>query len=144
MTSPITSAIAPDLDAIAQLVSKAISGLPAAYKVMATAVAVNIMEFAPEDLLAEIGVMDPFEFTGLYTGIPLPEKSEDDPTSATDTIWIFRRPILDEWAMRGDVSIAQMVTHVTINELSHHFGWTPEEITKIDADWSWDAPQDND
>ena len=29
-----------------------------------------------------------------------------------DVIWLFRRPILDEWAERGNVSIAELVGHI--------------------------------
>ena len=52
-----------------------------------------------------------------------------------DVIWLFRRPILDEWAERGDVSIQDLVGHVVVHELAHHFGWTDEQIAAIDRWW---------
>ena len=89
----------------------------------------------PEDLLEDMGVDDPFELTGLYEGIPMTEKSVMDVVDRPDTIWLFRRPILDEWSERGDVTLGQLVAHVTIHELAHHFGWSDEEIAEIDRWW---------
>ena len=79
--------------------------------------------------------MEPFELTGLYEGIPLTEKSSWDVPQGPDTVWLFRRPILDEWAERGNVTIAELVTHVTIHEFAHHFGWSDDDIAAIDQWW---------
>jgi predicted Zn-dependent protease with MMP-like domain len=130
--------VAPSFELIEEVLRDTIKALPASYKVMASAVGINLMDFAPEELLAEIGVDDPFAFAGLYTGIPLTEKSENDPADITDTIWLFRRPLIDEWAMSDGVTFEQVVTHVTLGELAHHFGWTPEELVKLDSGWDWD------
>jgi predicted Zn-dependent protease with MMP-like domain len=82
-----------------------------------------------------LGLDDPFELTGLYDGIPLTEKSQSDQPTRPDVIWLFRRPILDEWAERGDVSIQDLVAHVVVHELAHHFGWSDDEIATIDRWW---------
>ena len=128
-------AIAPDLDQIEDIARATLAELPPAFKVLASQIALSVSDFAPEDLLGEIGIEDPFELTGLYTGIPLTEKSVMDQATAPDTIWLFRRPILDEWVMRGNVTLRQMVAHVTIHELAHHFGWSDEDIATIDKWW---------
>ncbi|ATG49885.1 metallopeptidase family protein [Celeribacter ethanolicus] len=138
MTSPLLEACAPDLDVIEDIARTTMSDLPPAFKVLASNVALTVMDFAPEDLLAEIGIEDPFELTGLYTGIPMTEKSTMDQPMSPDTIWLFRRPILDEWCARGNVTLAQMVAHVTVHELAHHFGWSDEDIATIDKWWEYD------
>ncbi|ALI56803.1 metallopeptidase family protein [Celeribacter marinus] len=131
-------ALAPDLDQVEDIARATMSALPPAFKVLASQIALSVMDFAPEDLLGEIGIEDPFELTGLYTGIPLTEKSVMDQATAPDTIWLFRRPILDEWLMRGNVTLHQMVAHVTIHELAHHFGWSDDDIATIDKWWTVD------
>jgi predicted Zn-dependent protease with MMP-like domain len=136
-SATLKSNIAPTFELIEQILRDTIKTLPASYKVMASAVGVNLMDFAPEDLLAEIGVDDPFAFAGLYTGIPLTEKTEEDSSDAIDTIWLFRRPLIDEWAMGENVTFEQVVTHVTLGELAHHFGWTQEELETLDNGWDW-------
>jgi predicted Zn-dependent protease with MMP-like domain len=135
MTNPAPDSIAPSLAFIEQLAHEAISTLPAPFREPATQIRLRVEEFADEEMVEELGVEDPFELTGLYDGIPLTEKSVADQVTRPDVIWLFRRPILDEWAERGDVSISDLVAHVVIHELAHHFGWSDEEIASIERWW---------
>ncbi len=135
MTQTPPTAIAPDLGLIEQLAHEAISTLPPAFRADATAIHLRIEDFPPEDILTALEMSDPFELTGLYEGIPITEKSISDPQHHSDTIWLFRRPILDEWADRGNVSLGELVTHVMIHELAHHFGWSDGDIATIDPWW---------
>jgi predicted Zn-dependent protease with MMP-like domain len=127
--------IAPGLDVFAALAEAALADIPAPYALAARAVAIRIEDFAPDHMLAALEMADPFELTGLYQGIPLTEKSVMDQPIGPDTIWLFRRPILDEWADRGNVSLGEMVAHVLIHELAHHFGWSDADIAHIDPWW---------
>lgn len=68
-------------------------------------------------------------------GVPMTEKSASDPQHFPDTVWLFRRAILDEWAARGDVTLGALVAHVVIHEFAHHFGWSDEDIATIDKWW---------
>ncbi len=127
--------IAPDLAAIETLAREAIGRLPEAFARAARAVVLRVEDFAPDDLLADLDLADPFDLTGLYDGIPLTEKSVTDQPTQPDTIWLFRRPILDEWADRGNVTLGEMVAHVMVHELAHHFGWSDDDIAAIDPWW---------
>ena len=126
---------APGLDAFEALALAALEVIPAPYREAAMAVAIRIEDFAPPDILSEMEMEDPFDLTGLYDGIPLTEKSVMDQPMGPDVIWLFRRPILDEWADRGNVSLAEMVAHVLVHELAHHFGWSDDDIARIDPWW---------
>lgn len=126
---------APDLDAIEMLARATLNDLPEKFAGPARSVVLHIADFAPEDVLEDMNIEDPFELTGLYDGVPLTEKSVMDTVDRPDTIWLFRRPILDEWAERGDVTLGQLVAHVLIHELAHHFGWTDEQIAEVDRWW---------
>ncbi|MFD2173276.1 metallopeptidase family protein [Rhodobacter lacus] len=108
--------------------------LPEAFRAAAGAVVLRVEDFAPDALLDEMGIEDPFELTGLYEGVPMTEKSVSDP-SGPDVIWLFRRPILDEWAARGDVALDALVAHVFVHEMAHHFGWSDGDIASIDRWW---------
>jgi len=126
---------APDLETIEIMARSTLANLPAPFAGPAQTVLIRIEDFAPEEILEEMNVEDPFELTGLYDGIPMTEKSVMDVVDRPDTIWLFRRPILDEWAERGDVTLGQLVSHVLIHELAHHFGWSDAEIADIDRWW---------
>ena len=126
---------APDLDRIEALALHAIAALPEAFRTLARAVQLRVAEFPDTAMLEELGIEDPFELTGLYEGTPLTEKTFDDPPRIPDTVWLFRRPILDEWIARGNVTLAELVTNVVVHELAHHFGWTDADIATIDRWW---------
>ncbi len=125
----------PDAALIEHLACAAIAALPEPFRPAAAQVLLRIEDFPLDDMLEELGVEDAFELTGLYDGIPLTEKSLSDPQTRPDTIWLFRRPILDEWIDRGDIALADLVTHVYVHELAHHFGWSDEDIAAIDPWW---------
>lgn len=126
---------APSLDDIAGLAEAARAGLPEAFAGAAAQVAIRVEDFADDGMLADVGLASPFELTGLYDGIPVTERSVMDQPDRPDTIWLFRRPILDEWAERGNEPLGTLVRHIYVHELAHHFGWSDDDIAQIDRWW---------
>lgn len=126
---------APSLADIEALALAARDSLPAPFAAAAADVALQVLDFAPEEILAEMGIEDPFELTGLYQGVPMTEKSLFDTPGQPDVIWLFRAAILDEWLARGDVTLGHLVTHIYVHELAHHLGWSDEDIARIDRWW---------
>lgn len=135
MTQISPNAIAPDDEMIRALAQTAIGALPDPYRAAAALVALRVQAFADPDLLEALGIADPFELTGLYDGTPLTEKSFADQPMQPDQIFLFRRPIVEEWLDRGDVSLGELVAHVFVHELAHHFGWSDDDIARIDPWW---------
>ncbi len=126
---------APDLSTVEAMARAALDALPGPFRAAAKDVLLRVEEFPPEDILDDLRIDDAFGLTGLYDGVPMTEKSVMDQPVQPDTIWLFRRPILDEWADRGNVTLAALVGHVTIHELAHHFGWSDDDIARIDRWW---------
>ena len=116
--------IPPSVADVLAMAQTAFDALPAAMREAASRIEIRVDDFADDAVLAEFGMQDPFELTGLYQGVPLTEDSITDPSLEQPRIWLYRRPILDEWAHRGDVSFETLVAHVLIHELGHHFGWS--------------------
>ena len=127
---------APDLGDIEAIALETIEALPEPFRGPARAVALRVVDLADDEMLASLEMDDPFALTGLYDGIPLTEKSFADQAEQPDAVWLFRRAILDEWSARGDVSLQALVSHVTIHEFAHHFGWSDEDIASIDEWWT--------
>ncbi len=130
-----TNRTAPGPEVIEALAETARAGLPAAFGALAAQVVLRVEDFASDALLSQMQIDDPFELTGLYEGVPLTEKSVMDQGGGPDVIWLFRRPILDEWVARGDVTLADLVENVMVHELAHHFGWSDDDIARIDRWW---------
>lgn len=135
MTIASPDIIAPDALLIEQLAHGAIASLPEPFRAAATMIALRIEDFPNADVLEALEIDDPFDLTGLYDGVPMIEKSVSDQPMQPDAIWLFRRPILEEWIERGNVSLAELVTNVVVHELAHHFGWSDDEIAEIDPWW---------
>ena len=135
MTQISPDAIAPDNDLIQTLAEAAVATLPEPYRAAAALVALRVQDFADPEILAALEIADPFELTGLYDGTPLTEKSLSEQPMQPDQIFLFRRAILEEWLDRGNVSLAELVTHVFVHELAHHFGWSDDDIARIDPWW---------
>lgn len=130
-----TETTAPDIAALEALAREVIAGLPAEFAGHAQQVHLRVEEVADDDTLDELEIDDPLELTGLYDGIPLTEKLSSEPQHFPDVVRLYRRAILDEWTVRGNVSLGDLVRNVVIHELAHHFGWSDEDIGRIDRWW---------
>ena len=124
--------LAPSIDHMADLAEKAWAGLPEPFRAAAGPVVIRVLDFAEDELLAEMGIDDPFELTGLYHGVDLTQASVADPSPRPAEVFLYRRPILDEWVERGDVTLADLVEHVLIHEIGHHFGLSDDDIHDIE------------
>jgi predicted Zn-dependent protease with MMP-like domain len=124
-------AVAPTLDEFDVLARAAWDRLPAAFRALAGDVLIRIEDFADDELLAEMGIEDPFELSGLYMGVDLTQRSIMDPAPAPAMVFLYRRAILDEWIDRGDVTLAELVAHVLVHEIGHHFGLSDEQMDAI-------------
>ena len=125
---------APSLEDIERLAEAAFAAMPELFRRHCQGLAIRVADFAPDEVLDEMGIEDPFELTGLYQGIALTEKSVMDSGTMPDEVWLYRRAILDEWVGRGDVTLDRLVAHVLVHEIAHHFGYSDDDIAAID-DW---------
>lgn len=126
----------PSLAEIEAIALQTVQALPAPFAALARDVIVQVEDWLPDHLLDpdEDARAQREDITGLYDGIPLTEKSAYDQPQGPDIVWLFRMPMLMELAER-DVSLSELVAHVTIHEFAHHFGWSDEDIAAIDRWW---------
>lgn len=118
-----------DLEALAQ---RALATIPAELKRHLGPVVIRVEEFPDAETEAEMELESPFDLLGLYRGVALPHKSVSDPRPGIDMIFLYRRPILDYWCESGD-DLGAVVRHVLIHEIGHHFGFSDEDMERIEA-----------
>ena len=105
--------------------------LPAPFADSLGEVVLLVEEFADDKTLADMGIDDPFELSGIYEGVPLTERSVDQSGTLPERIRLFRRPLLDEWA-DGDDTLEHLVAHVLIHEVGHHFGLSDADMHALE------------
>lgn len=93
---------------------------------------VRVEEFADDDTLESLGIEDPWELSGLYHGRPMSEHSSWASGEFPPVITLYRRPILDEWIETG-VLLEDLVTHVLVHEVGHHFGLSDAQMAAIEG-----------
>ncbi len=125
---------APSLDDFAALGEAAFRDLPQPFRGLAGDVVIRVDDFPSEEVMAQLGIEDPFELTGLYDGVDLSRRSVLDPQPLVSRVFLYRRPILDEWAERGDLSLSELITHVLVHEIGHHFGLSDYDIHRAEDD----------
>lgn len=129
-----TTAVAPSLDDIERLAIAAWQRLPGEFRRVCGDVVIRIDEFATEEVLDSLGIESPFELMGLYQGVSLDRRSVMDPPREPDRVFLYRRAILDYWADTGDESLGDLVTHVLVHEIGHHFGFSDADMEALEAE----------
>jgi predicted Zn-dependent protease with MMP-like domain len=129
-----SDAFAPSLDEFASLAQAAFAALPARFRHFTGDVEFRVQDFAEPEVLDDLDIEDPFELSGLYRGVSRLHRSPSSLHPMASMIFLYRRPILDEWADRGDVTLGELVAHVLIHEIGHHFGLSDDDIDAIQAD----------
>jgi predicted Zn-dependent protease with MMP-like domain len=122
---------APSLAEIEALARAALDRLPEPFAATAREVVLQVEEFASDEVLAEMGIEDPYELTGLYVGHPLTERSVGESGRFPDQVFLYRAPILLEWS-EGEDSLEHLVAHVLIHEIGHHFGLSDEDMHALE------------
>jgi predicted Zn-dependent protease with MMP-like domain len=123
--------LAPDAAMIERLALDAMARLPATFRALIEGVVLQIEDFAEDAVLAELGIEDPFELTGLYSGRPIGQQSSMLSGELPPMIHLYRRPLLDEWVETG-VGLEDLITHVIVHEVGHHFGLSDEDMHAIE------------
>jgi predicted Zn-dependent protease with MMP-like domain len=122
---------APDAALLEALARRAIAAMPSQFRAHLDGIAIRIEEFADEAVLADLGIADAWELSGLYHGRALTEQSIWASGELPPVITLYRRPLLDEWVDTG-VALDALIAHVIVHEVGHHFGFSDEEMHAIE------------
>jgi predicted Zn-dependent protease with MMP-like domain len=122
---------APDADAFEAHARATIAKLPREFRAHLGDVVLRIEQFADDDVLASLDLDHPLDLTGLYEGRPVGEKSSTDSGAMPDRIILYRQAILAEWCETG-VRLDDLIAHVTIHEIGHHFGLSDDDMHALE------------
>ncbi|TVR81814.1 MAG: metallopeptidase family protein [Rhodospirillales bacterium] len=123
----------PTLDDLEAMAAEALQTIPEALRRHTADVVIRVEDFPDEETEAEMGLESPFDLLGLYRGVALQHKSISAPCDDVDMIFLYRRPILDYWCETGE-DLAHIVRHVLIHEIGHHFGFSDDDMERIERE----------
>ena len=122
----------PDLADLEAYAREAFATIPAELRRYVGEVTIRVDDFPEDEVLEEMECESPFDLLGLYAGVDMGRKSVADVPENVDMIFLYRRPILDYWCESGD-DLVDVMRHVLIHEIGHHFGLSDEDMERIEA-----------
>ena len=123
--------MAPTLDDIEAMAKIAFDEIPDELRRHVTNLTITVQDFAEDDVLEEMGIESPFELLGLYQGVDMVRRAISDPVQENERVFLYRRALLDVWC-EGEDSLPDIVRHVLIHEIGHHFGYSDEDMEAIE------------
>ena len=125
-------AAAPSLADVELLAAEAYGRLPDHFRKLCEGLVIRVEDFPYDEVADSMHIESEFDLLGLFQGVGLPFQSETAPELMPNMIWLYRRPILDYWAEHED-TLGEIVTHVLVHEIGHHFGLSDDDIEAIEA-----------
>ena len=120
---------AADIETLAQ---QAFATIPEELRRHVGDVVFRVEEFPDEETEEEMDLESPFDLLGLYRGVAMPQQSVSAARQNLDMIFLYRRPLLDYWCETGE-DLYAVVRHVLIHEIGHHFGFSDEDMERIEG-----------
>lgn len=123
---------APSLAELETMAHEIFQRLPKRFRDLCEDVVIRVDDFATDEVLDEMDAETEFDLLGLFQGTGLPQQSVLDIARLPNMVWLYRRPILDYWAEHEE-ALGDVVRHVLIHEIGHHFGFSDEDMARIEA-----------
>jgi predicted Zn-dependent protease with MMP-like domain len=123
---------APGIAEFERLADAAYAELPASFRALCRDLVIKVEDFPTDEVLDALGLESEFDLLGLFQGIGLAHQSVSQPALMPNMVFLYRRPILDYWAEHEE-TLGDVVTHVLVHEIGHHFGLSDEDIAEIEA-----------
>lgn len=117
-----------DIEVIAR---RTLDRLPSPFAESLEDVVLLIEEVAGESTARRLGLRHPMQLSGLYEGVPLNRQSIQQSGMLPERITLYRRPIIAEWQSTR-VSLEQLVSHIVIHEVGHHFGFSDDDMHALE------------
>ena len=122
----------PSLADIESMAREAFAGIPGSLRRHCDGVVIRVVDFPDDKIMEAMDCESPFDLLGLYQGVDLTRRSISDQAEDLDVVYLYRRPILDYWCEMEE-DLMHVVRHVLIHEIGHHFGFSDDDMERIEA-----------
>lgn len=117
-----------DIDAIAR---RTLQRLPSPFAESLGDIVLRVVPVADAETARQLGLDHPMQLSGLYEGVSLNHRSVEQSGTLPERVTLYTRPILAEWRSTW-FSLEQIVAHIVIHEVGHHFGFSDEDMHALE------------
>lgn len=129
----MTETADPSIADFEALAARAYETIPESLRTPLDGLAIRIVDVPDDDTCEALDLASPLDLLGLYHGQSLDRKSVMDYGGWVDMVFLYRQPIL-AYCRRTGEPLADVVRHVLIHEIGHHYGFSDAEMDAIESE----------
>jgi len=114
------------------LVKKALDRIPGRFRAALDNVEIVVEDWPDPDLMLEVLGDRDAEVYGLFSGRPLPERSFGDWGDLPSIIYLYRKPLEEDFPDAGE--LAREVEVTLVHEIAHYMGFDEEILDEYGYD----------
>ena len=116
---------------IDEIARRTLERLPSPFVESLSDIVLQVVRVADVETARRVGLSHPMQLSGLYEGVSLNHQSVSQSGTLPERITLYSQPILAEWRSTG-VSLEQLVSHIVIHEVGHHFGFSDDDMHALE------------
>ena len=116
---------------IEEIARRTLDRLPSPFAESLGDVVLRIEPVTDIEMARRLGLSHPMQLSGLYEGVSLDRRSVNQSGTLPERITLYSGPIFAEWRSTG-VSLEQLVSHIVIHEVGHHFGFSDDDMHALE------------
>ena len=109
--------------------------LPDGIHTLLEKVPLHVEDHPSDRVLREVGIRRRQNLCGLYTGIPLTEKSVDHSGTPPDVVTIYREGVMasacDERGHLSEEELRRQIKITVLHEIGHHHGLDEDDLAEL-------------
>jgi len=110
-------------------VERAIEMIPGMFRAQLNNMAISVEDLPSPDLLREMDIPPGEMLFGVFTGVPLTERSAIEPPLYPDVILIFREPLMA--ACHSFEELEEEIAITVVHEVAHYMGLSEEQLEEL-------------
>ena len=124
--------LSPSLQEIEMLALETYAHLPETFRTLTGEIVIQIAEFPTDEIMDDLAMETPFDLLGVFEGRGFADRWNTATGEGPNRVTLYRRALLDYWA-ENEETLGDIVAHVLIHEIGHHFGLSDDDMHAIEA-----------
>ena len=125
--------LSPSIEELEMLAFETYAHLPGEFRTLTGEIVIQIAEFPTDEIMDDLSLETPFDLLGLFEGRGIAERWTPQTGEGPNRVTLYRRAILDYWS-ENEETLGDIVAHVLIHEIGHHFGLSDEDMERIEEE----------